>query len=346
MTISIMEEFLRSTDPQVRKNALTALSVTDDQAAAELMAKAALSDEDRGVRKRALEEVALLGGAARPYAVKLFAEALESEDELLQQRAYFVLGQLKSKGVPVSDVRVPRGRRMRLAASVVSRSFLARNWLHRLRGWRYGFWGSLAGVGVFIIYAADAFATRGLLEVVALIVAAAAVVCLGVLLAVFSTQFATSMNLHLSRRHAVFIELITSFVCSIVGLLLFYTFLGGYINSLFRVENEVIFFIFIPLCGLLAMSVRLGTIIGLRVGEAMGDWKAVRLKRLYEVFAGTLAGFFSMSVVFFIYWINASKNEYMTPEIRVVTSLWLSSLAIALGLANAYAKIDSEAPPE
>lgn len=347
VTLSIMEEFLRSGEPQARKNALTALSVVGDDDSARLMAERALADDDAGVRERALAEIATLGESARLVALHRFAEALRGEDEKQQQRSYALLGRLKSKGVAVGDVWLPRGSGMRLATSLVSRAYLSRNWLSRLRGWRYGFWGTLGGIAVFIIYAVQAYHVRRWMEALGLALIALGAVAIGTLLAIFATQFSTPINLQLSRLHALFVELITSFIGSVVGLMLLYTLVGGLLHTLLRIDSEFIFLLFIPLCGLLAAAVRFGTIIGFACVGFNGQSKTKRRQlRLVEVLYGTITGFFSTSVVFFIYWLQTYRFDYMSGVGRDNTALWLISLALAVGLANAFAKIDSEAPAE
>lgn len=337
-THSIIEEFLRSTEPQVRKNALTALSVVDDEAGAALMAETALSDEDRGVRKRALEEIVSLGDDSRPAAVKLLADALQSEDESRQQRAYFLLGQLRGKGIAVDYARVPLSGGMRLAASMVSRTFLARNWLYRLRGWRYGFWGTLAASGIFLgILLAVAYAESqpiGVVQAAWLMVTESVIVGLGTVLAVFATQFSAPINLQLSRLHGALIELISTFIGSTVGMFLLYILLSS-IPGL----NKDVSLIIIPMCGLLALVVRFGTICGFWYGRFVKDFKVRNPTRWLEVFYGSATG--SLLSVGYYFILRNSYYNYFDGMV-----VCFGSAAVAVGLANAFAKIDSEGPPE
>lgn len=347
--LSIMEEFLRSSEPQVRQNVLTALSVVDDPAGAKLMAEAALSDKDNGVRKKALDEIAALDEGARSFAIKVFADALEAEDEERQQRAYFLLGQLRDKEVSIHDVRVPPGKGMRLAASLVTRTFLARNWLYRLRGWRYGFWGTLLASVVFLLYAVEFYdATKYVNAALGVAAAEAGVIGMGILLAVFATQFSAPISLQLSRLHALFVELITSLTGSVVGMLLLFTLLGGILKSLLYWERigDLVLIVIIPACGLLAVVVRFGTIIGFWYGGKRFGGMRKRV-RMFEILYGAMMGFAATSVAFFFYyWTNIRFQSYSRVELNFFTSLWLASGAVAVGLANAFAKIDSEGPPE
>jgi hypothetical protein len=335
ITLSIMEEFLRSGEPHIRKNALTALSVIKYEESAKLIAQTALEDADAGVRRTAEEEINSLDESLHESVIQELTKALTGKDPQKQQRAYALLGRLRSKGVNVSEARVPWGSRMRLATSMISYVYPVRTWSLRLRGWKPGLVGTLIGSFFFVLYIFSALKPQSLRQGLWFALGLLIVLFVGILMAVLATQFTTPINLQLNRPAALLVEVLLSFLCVLFGLLILFILMGLTIPDFFYRSGSV-WLILIPFYCVLAATVRVGTIM------VFGQFKGKRMNRSAQVMAGTLAGFLVMSIVYFIFWVN----DAFKPDLEGSVALWLSSFATAMGLANAFAKIDSEAPPE
>src|SRR5437762_13845976 len=102
---AIASEFLGSDESQVRKNALTALSVLATPGSLELLARTSMSDADAGVRERASDEIARLDPTLASTAIESLWRTLVEGGEHWRQ-AYVALGRLRGLGVPLT---VPRG---------------------------------------------------------------------------------------------------------------------------------------------------------------------------------------------------------------------------------------------
>src|SRR3712207_3033598 len=95
--LSIVDEFLRYPDPQMRKNAVTALALVESEKAIRRLVEIALSDSEPQVRKRAEDEILRLDGQQAEWAVEALGAAMkDSERRLL---AYAALGRLRSRGL-------------------------------------------------------------------------------------------------------------------------------------------------------------------------------------------------------------------------------------------------------
>src|SRR6185369_7043874 len=220
IAITIAEEFLRSPNPQIRKNSLVALAVVDEEESGQVIADTALTDEDWTVRQRAKSE--LLSGLAAtapviPAAVEdVLVRALKSDDAQKQKRAYAILGQLKSQGFFVPQVRIKFGNRMWLASTLYFSYYVNRNWSFRLRKWKPGLIGTLIGATPLIVYASKSFETVStrLIGVVLLLLGFS---LLGTLVSVLATQFLTPINMHLRPVSASIVQIVETFLNVLAG---------------------------------------------------------------------------------------------------------------------------------
>lgn len=341
LSTTIMEEFLRAGTPQIRKNSLTALALLGDDDGARLIATTAIHDEDSSVRDRAAAETVSIGEKSPQKIVGVLTEVFQQKDQpKQQQRAYAILGRLRSKGVDIPHARLPWGSRMWLAGSMFFYVYPARNWTFRLRSWKPGLLGTLVGMVPFL--ALLVFLSRPIALVTGIGVALAGVGLLipGTLIPVFATQFTTPINFQLRRSAALWVELLVSFVCTVVCLVIAYIILS--FLPIFGRYQPTDFIPFIPLIALLAALVRLGTIVAFGRFPNVTRSKGKTWNWIYQVIGGTLTGG-SILAIFAALLIADAKALHES-----VGPYWLgflAALAVTIGLACAFARIDGEAPP-
>lgn len=105
----LISETLRSSDPQARRNSLTALaSIPADESLREIV-RTALTDSDVSVRDRAEDEIMFLANTNSASVHAVLAEFLHSPSQLT---CYGLIGRLRGRGAPV---QLPR---LRLAAKI------------------------------------------------------------------------------------------------------------------------------------------------------------------------------------------------------------------------------------
>jgi hypothetical protein len=333
--LSLVEEFIRSPQPQLRKNALTALAVINEPKAIELMTSVALEDSDAGVRQRAEDELFKLH--LHSDAIGLAFTRLRSPDEETQQRAYAFLGRLRSKSATEIPLSIPWRDRLKLAARMNAYLYPKRSWRLRLRLWKPGLAGILLG-SVFPV----AFALRHFLDIdpyrtpadriVQISFGLAVLVVVGIVLIVFAGQRTTPIYRHPNRFAAGVVETATTGFLGLVSvtpifvLALIWQWLEGFsLGSLF-----------IPLAGLMVGFVRVGTIL------SFGIFSARRTNRIAEVFGGAAIGSLAFVVVIVLIF-KASGDTKLAFEWLVAA--WLVHLPLAFGAANAFASVDKEALP-
>lgn len=341
ISTTIMEEFLRSGTPQVRRNALTALAVVDDEASARLIARAAIEDEDAAVRRRAEEESLSLGENSLRPVNAVFLRALKSPEFQKQQRAYAMLGRLKSKGIAMPPPQMPWGSRMRLAGSMSSYLYPVRSLSFRLRSWQSGLLGTLLGLLPFIIFMIIYLRGDGAskVQIAAVVgVSSLAVLVVGAVSAIFATQFTTPISLQLRPFAATLVELMATFVCVLTGGLLLVLLIVFFWNtvSIFRGSFGLVL-LFVPLIAIMAGTVRLGTVLAF--ASRLNFSKASSISNwLVQIIFGTATGSLFATSIYLLFKLNASPYD-----LDLYKGLWLASLAVVVGLANAFAKIDGEA---
>lgn len=345
-TLSIIEEFLRSGEPQIRRNAITALAVMNDQDSVRLIIDTALKDPDAGVRRRAEEEILLLDEESQAGVTEALMESLKSKDSQSQQLAYAFLARLKSRGMTLTNVWLPWGSRMRLASSMNLHVYPARKWSYRLRGFRPGLLGTLAGLIFFVPYVLNVLRPHeSWTSFIRFIVATLTILLVGTLLAIFATQYTTPINLQLNRRTALLVEVLITTVCVIVGMYFFYLLISKILQDspTLRANGvDSLNQLLLPLhLGLMAGAVRAGTIIAFGRFKVSRHFRSKSLNWVIQVASGILVGFSVMTIILLIYSLG---NSPIPLDVRIAA--WLSFLATAVGLASAFANVDGEAPPQ
>lgn len=102
---TVVQDFVTSPDPKLRRNALTALAAMGNRASISQLIERALSDEDHSVTQRARDEILDLDENSARHAVSELTGAVE-ESKKGWKIAYAILGSLRSVGhtVPVPKV--------------------------------------------------------------------------------------------------------------------------------------------------------------------------------------------------------------------------------------------------
>lgn len=330
--LSLVEEFIRSPQPQLRKNALTALAVINEPKAIELMTRVALEDSDAGVRERAENELFELNLPSDAIALAL--NSLRSSDEETQQRAYAFLGRLRSNIPTGALLSIPWRDRLRLAA----RAYLypKRSWRLRLGLWKPGLAGILLGSVFPIAFALRRFSAvqpyQQADRIVQISLGLAMVVVVGIVLIVFAGHRTTPIYRHPNRFAAGVVETATTGFLGLVGvtpifvLVLIWQWLDRFsLGSLF-----------IPLAGLMVGFVRAGTILSFGLSSAR------RANRIVEVLGGVAIGSLAYVLVIRIIFF---ASDYPAASFVWLVAAWLVHLPLAFGAANAFASVDKEALP-
>src|SRR5262249_1914577 len=114
--LSITREYLRSPDPQIKKNAATALAAIGSRDSIENLIRLALTEPDPKVQTHAEEELSDLKGSRMGRAQAILESSLL--DEELSRESFALLGRLRLKGAlgPAEARRL--SIRLRLAASL------------------------------------------------------------------------------------------------------------------------------------------------------------------------------------------------------------------------------------
>jgi hypothetical protein len=120
--LAIVEEFLRSSEPQVRRNAVTALATLGTADSLQLLVKTALSDESNKVRTRARLEILSLPDAKATEAAEVLREAIA--DPARVRDAYRLVGAMRTRGWTKN--RPEEGLWIRLRRALYMRRHLAR----------------------------------------------------------------------------------------------------------------------------------------------------------------------------------------------------------------------------
>ena len=100
--LEIIDEFLNSESPQLRRNAITALASLHNVEAIKRMMQSALEDKDESVRVRAEEELATLDEQSQSILAKEFTVRLEDKSQRFT--AYALLGRLRNIGLQLNEV--------------------------------------------------------------------------------------------------------------------------------------------------------------------------------------------------------------------------------------------------
>jgi hypothetical protein len=347
----IVDELLRQDSAQVKKNAVTALAVMDDdQTSMRRLAEVALADADEGVRARALEEIVALPDGGFAHAARVLEEGLAEGGQ--RQRAYAALGYLRSLGRRVPG-RVPFSLPARVKSAWLMNPYLypVRTFPYRVRSWKAALSGSLACLLLLwplYLVQSDWYPQTAVFGFMLLPL-------LAVLVCVLATQRTTPINLYHQRKIAFLIEVVTSFLFTIpvaVPLFIILWFFsqgtGRYIGS-----AEMAF---------LALISGIPPAVGLARAATLfsfGVFKGRRSNLLFQVVVAAAMVFLALAAVNFLIWINDPKVgqswrmpddvphflDRLTDSYRMLETWWACLPALAVAAAAAFAAIDRKSPP-
>jgi hypothetical protein len=334
--LPIAEEFLRSSEPQRRKNALTALSIIGDKESVKLIAETALNDENKEVRQRARTEIATLYEKASDDVASVFAEALTGKDQKKQERAYEVLGILKSMGTAIPNARLRLRDKLRLAAMMYSHLYSQKKWSFQLRAWKPALLGSAVGGGTFILGLLIRQNRSLMIDWPNYILLFLVAVLGGAVLGLSATQRTTPIYTHINRFEATLVEVLVSSLTGLVGAVCF----NILISTIIRIpaveyinDRGLILIIFLGII-LLIGAVRAGTIL------AFGIYHGSGANQLAQTVAGASAGFWI--ALGFILTVENIGGEFSSRERWLLV---MTAFPLLWGCAYAFATIDREAPP-
>jgi hypothetical protein len=332
--LTIVEEFIRNDNPQIRKNALIALAVINETDAITLIARTAMEDPETSVRQRAEDELVQLDNQSLEPAIQVAISELQSQTDEIRQRAYAFLGRLRGKGVEARPLfHVSWQRRLRMAARMNAYLNPVRTWRLRLRLWKACllglFIGSILARSLPLFPSTADYTTR----IVQIVIASAVLVIIGLAVIIFAAQRAAPINSQPNRSAASVVEVTTTGALAL--LILLPIFLLVLVGQLIY-EAPWLTSLLVVLIGLMVGLVRAGTIF------AFGVSGNQRWNRFLQVAAGAAFGSvpFNLIVLLIAYY-----SQDKSSALIALTVAWSIHLPFAFGAANAFAGVDREAPP-
>jgi len=329
----IICEYLNRAEPQVRKNALTALAAIGDQDSIERLITAALEDPAPEVRSHAEAEIAKFEGPVAESARDHLHRLLEDKDPKRRATTYALLGRLRVLGFPALRPALSWLKRWRLAASLRSHPSIPRRPFFHGPLLRTSLFAGVAGAILISVYLIIALKIP-LLEADFLIFMLLLGPILSVVIALFAARNSMPAGLQYDGAAANVAETSSLAVRSVIpvflGLLL-----ASY-NTLPHQENSewLVIALFGASCLVLALAtVRGGTFLALGVARN-SSWK-----RRLPIAAGTACGFFVLTLPLVMHHVSAI---YSGRAEKFVEALWLCLLPSILGLAATLAQIDRE----
>ena len=314
----------RAQEPQVRRNAATALGVLGTPQAAATLASTAVKDEEASVREHAAAEVLRLQPDDRAAAVSTLRSMLTRSDH--GARAYELLGRLRSWSGRAIPLDIPLVDQLRLE-SRLNHALVPTSWLRPRYGTvaaaLLGTGSAFALVALLVAWRMDVSVTSPPLVswlLYSLLTAA--------LLGATSTLRTTPIGLHPSRMAALLVE--TGWVVLVtapVALLLGSFGLGGGIVQT------------ILLLPLFAAAVRVGSVLG-----AAGRFRGLTGRQTWATATGGSAGLLFLAAATVLQALPTTGGMLMP---LVLMPLILTLVPVAFGLAYAYARVDrTDAPPD
>lgn len=318
-----MVEYLHAPEPQVRKNAVTALAVLGGRESTRILVEMAMDEVDTDVRRRAEAEILELPDAERALAVDAIQRHLEERPR--RNATYALTGRLRSQGW---SGRVPLGwsaRRLLTAHSLRALLYPKRDLRFRTRSAASAFGGAVVGTLFVLLLMYFAGVDWG---------DAATALCVSGLffagvLAIVVTQRATPIALHYDTLAGAVVELAWTALLSIFpGFLLVIVamLLSAPPDDLLPAVPTAVL-VDTPL---LALAVRAATLAtgGVSASPRVNQWIATA--------AGTSAGWLVASML------HVARQH--GPHNAAVVSWWLLALPASIALAAAFAAIDADAP--
>jgi hypothetical protein len=322
--ISIVEEYMRSAEPQLRRNAITALAAINSAESISGLVRVTLSDGDEPVVQHAVAELLKLKEESLARAVGELILALEKPLE--QQRAYYILGMLYGAGVKVTLPKQRLSVRLRLDASQRSAHWQARKWKERIRAWKPALYGYLGGMMALVSIVSISIG----LNWDSFLPALALCAILGALVAIFSTQGTKPIGHQIDRVASLAVEF-GSAACGAFVFVPVFVVLAPLFNLSFFGRHT---WNWKALAMMGTWALGLGIFVGvMRIGTAL-TYGSMRTRRGNQLAQCVIGGMCGMSMVTAVALINMRQG--------VSGPFWPLLFPIAFGVSNAFAAIDSE----
>ncbi len=314
--LEIIDEYLGSESPQLRRNAMTALAVLKTPQAVNRLFEAALNDADASVRARAEEELLSLDEQYLPLLADAFHVRLSDKNKRLQ--TYALLGRLRSRGSRLSVKTLTWLQSFYFELKLFSYIYPQRGWAFYLRSCMPAFKGGVYGA---IAYSAFfGFLWYSITKQMFSATLFGKLLSFGfiapIILVPFITVRASAVVLYPNRFPGVLVELI-------------WAGLGGLIMVLFYGIDKPGAAPILPAM----IAIRMGCLLSQGVG----------LNYVPKHFVQTMTGIIAGTLVFMaIAFVELFQDNNFTLETDTDTySTWLIYIAAIIpGAANSYAVID------
>lgn len=343
--LSIVQEYLQASSPEIRKRAVRALAVLAGEERLTRLVAVALGDQEPKVREEAERKLIALEGEPRKIAVEALHGTLDREpeaagDELAerQYRANLLLGRLRSTARLDRSPRRSLGRRLQLARG--TRSYLAglpETADRRRAVWMSAFGGTcgaaLLTAGTWTLDRTTSQEVLGAIFVIGLV--------LSPLMALAVAWRASAVDRYFDRPAGRLAEVIGSAFDSLFGIsaVTLITLLAWPQVTEASVRR-------IGLLGLTSILAGVLFVASVRIGTAAG-YRAVTGRRWYACAVSAATGWASGHVPLTLLLVLVG----LLPESRanaetetVVAGLWLTLMPMGLGLASALAQVERSAP--
>lgn len=314
--LNVVQEFLVSDDPQIRSNAVVALSTIGNEESGRHILNVATKDGDADVRQLAEDEFLRLGGSTTGV-VQQFVDSMEASNT---GAVYALLGRLRHRGYQGKIVLGNMAKHLRLGFGIFSSLTAAKKKVLYKRS----LWPALSGAIVGVIFcnvaigwkALDDFSLGEIILVLAMLVGASLVI------SVLSAQRASPISLYYDRLAGGIIELAWA---ALWGLLV------GLPVAILTGLNEVwsggyLLLMSVPLT--LIVSVRAGSMLAAGIPSKFGHW--------LPIVSAAASGALILTV-------TSLAGSYLGDmQSSYYNAMWYALLPSTVALAYVYAAVDRE----
>ncbi len=331
-TVTVIQEFMTSINPQMRKNAATALAALSSDEGDTLLVGVALRDADDAVRQHAVDTILSAAASRDNPSGPVNALRRVSGAEVHRQRAYAILGQIRALGIPVGRPNLRESFKLvRLIASLTT--------LPDFRVAQRFKWsllppaalGGLLGTFAFALFLTSALASPLQKDVLTIVLISCPIVAAA--LGVVATQRTIPIYLHFDPVAGAATGLLRVCLWSLgPAVVLGLIFAMSTDNTTMPQWLEGT----IAVCAL-AVSVRAGTLI------AFGISARTLAMRVAQVATGTAFGVLTVTLVT---WLSLRlTGGVVGDEDAGAGRVWAMLVPAAVGLSNAFSSVDLSAPP-
>ncbi len=337
--LTIVKEYARSDNPQIRRNAASGFAALRDEDSLKALVDLCLKDDNESVRQRSEDEIVKLDSAARATVFEAVRGHLENA--ALRGKAYLLLGRLQDRGITEVTLRGSLFKRFLIVWH--SRKYLIREF--GTQPWRkalaHGLLGTFIGLFAFLAFLILIF-SENIFRIEDLMTLFAVFAVIAVVLAAIAARASVPYGVHYDPlvgglAEALAASRATSLVMVLIVTLLLLLFLGEVRNLWMTWVVVVSTTTAILLFALYVASVRIGTTIsfGLFAGRAKS--------RYFQAVVGAASGIVLWTIACVTLDVMARRSELFANE-NIWNVLWVALLPGTLGLALAFAQVDSNGP--